>query len=131
MRFRQANSLSFSKMKSATTVRLRTRAEIERLQLFEPRHQKCELRLKRGAALAFVKRMEKRIRFRLHDPLRIQPLGQDSRQRALADPDGTFHSNIPGKFKKIGHGLERCTRNWQDISDDAEWQLREELTGIL
>jgi hypothetical protein len=63
--------------------------------------------------------------------LRIQPLSQDSGQSALADPDWTFHSDVAGQFKKIGHGLERCTRNWQDISDEAEWQLQEELTGIL
>ena len=63
--------------------------------------------------------------------LRIQPLSQDSRQSALADADWTFHSNVARQFKKIGHGLRRCTRNWQDISDEREWQLREELTGIL
>src|SRR5258708_30838555 len=73
---------------------LRFRAEIERLELLEAAHQKSKLRLKRGPALAFVKRTQERIRIRLHDALRIQPLGQNAGHPALSDPDGTFLSDL-------------------------------------
>jgi hypothetical protein len=49
--------------------------------------------------------MQKWIRFRFHHPLRIQSLGQNARQRTLADSDGPFDCNVPGEFEKIGHGL--------------------------
>ena len=87
---------------------LRARTEIEGLQLLETPHQKCELSLKRGSAVALVKRVEKRIRIGFHHALGIQALGQKARQSALAHSDGPFHSNVPGQFEKIGHEFARC-----------------------
>ena len=54
---------------------LRARPQVERLELFEALHQKCELRLKCGATFAFVKSAEEWIDFGLHHALRIQPFG--------------------------------------------------------
>ena len=109
---------------------LRPRPQVKRLQLFESPHQECKLRLKRGPALPFVESVQKRIRLGLHHPLRVQPLRQNARQSALADSDRTFHCNVAGQFKKIGHGLGGVSTS-QDISDGPQWQLRDELTGRI
>src|SRR5215469_3516528 len=85
---------------------VRARPQVQGLQLLEPPHQKRKLRLKSRPPLPLVKRTQKRIRLRFHHPLRIQPIGQNPRQRALADSYGTFDGNVTGKFKKIGHELE-------------------------
>src|SRR5947209_19660532 len=58
---------------------LRVRSHIERPQLFEAPHQKCELGLKGGAAVAFVKRIQKRIGFRLRSEERR--VGKECRSR--------------------------------------------------
>src|SRR6202043_2120630 len=105
--------------------------QIERLQLLDPAHQKCKLRLKRRPTLAFVKRVQKRIRIRLHHALRIQAFSQNARQRALSHSDGSFHSNVAWQFEKIGHDFVRRFRNLQDILDTSQWQLREELTAVI
>ena len=86
---------------------LRPRTQIERLQLLETPHQKCELRLKRCAAFAFIKGVKKRIRVRFYHALRIQTLSENARQRALAHADGSFYSNVAGQFEKIGHEFAR------------------------
>jgi len=103
------------------------RSDVKRLQLLKALHQKCELRLKRRASLAFVKRAEKRIGLGLHHALRIEALRQNPGKRAFADSDGTFYRNVPGQLEEISHGLA-IIRNLQDSSDTAQWQLREELT---
>src|SRR6202035_2450770 len=106
---------------------LRAPCQVEAMQLLDPPHQKSELRLKRRTPLPLIKCAEKRIGLRLHHPLRIQPLRQDPGQRALAHSDRAFHCNVTGQLEKIRHSLA-IFRNWQDISDIAEWQLRDELT---
>ena len=107
-------------MKSATTFLCdrgpRLRTDLQALELLEAAHQKRELRLERRTPLALVKRAEKRILLRLHDPLRVESLRQDSGQRALADSDGALNCDVAGKFKKIGHELVR-SRKTQDSSD--------------
>jgi len=80
-------------------------AKETRDELLKAADQEGELSLKGGAAVAFVKRIEERIRLGLDDALRIQALAQDARQRALAHPDGSFHSNVAGEFEKIRHGF--------------------------
>src|SRR4029077_16329826 len=90
---------------------VRSRSEIKRPQLLIAPHQKRKLRLERRSSLAVVKRAQKRIRLRLHHTLRIQPLGENSRQRALADSNGTFYRNVTRKLKEIGHGLGLVLRN--------------------
>ena len=84
---------------------LRPRPEIQGLQLLEAPHQECKLRLKRRAALAFIKRVQKWIAVRFHHALRVQALGQNARQCAFANPNRAFHSNVSGRFEKIGHEL--------------------------
>src|ERR1019366_5365497 len=84
---------------------LRARTEVERLQLLKAPHQERKLRLKRRAPFALVKGAKERIRFGLHHALRIQALGQDAGQRALAHSDGTLYRNVTGQFEKISHGL--------------------------
>ena len=80
--------------------------------------------------LALVKSCEKRIRFRLDHTLRIQALGQDAGQRALAHSDGALHCNVAGQLEEIRHGFA-IFRKLQDSSDGAGRQLREELTGEI
>src|SRR5205807_1472940 len=84
---------------------LRMRAEIERAQLLEAPDQECELRLERGAAITLVERAQERILLGLNDALRIQTIGEDSCQRALADSDGAFDCDVAGTLEKIRHGL--------------------------
>ena len=59
--------------------------------------------------LASVKGREKGILLGLHDPLRIQALGEDAGQSALADSDRAFDCDVAGKFEKLGHGLDEKT----------------------
>src|SRR5581483_2280314 len=109
---------------------LRARTEIEGPQLFESPHQVRELRLECRPPLSLVEGSQERVRFGLHDPLRVQALRQYLRQGALADSDWTFHSDVAGQFKKIGHGSGRRTRKWQDIPDASHRQLRDQLTAV-
>ena len=129
MRFRQAKSLSFSKIKSRNYGFLRARAEIQGAQLLKAPDQKSKLRLKCGAAFPFIKWPQKGIVLGFHHPLGVEALGQHLRQRALADSNRTFHCNVAGQIKKIGHGQGKRSFAWQDIPAEPSLQLKEELTG--
>src|SRR5262249_2132023 len=76
---------------------------LQPLQLLKAADKKGKLGLKAGAALAFIKRAQKRIVFRLDDALRVQPVRDDIGQRALSHADGAFHCYILWWFKKLGH----------------------------
>src|SRR5208282_3647469 len=84
---------------------VRTRPQIKRPQLLETPDQKSELRLKRRARLALIKRLQKRIVLRLNHPLRRQSLSENPRQRALPHSYGAFNRNVTGKLEKLGHGM--------------------------
>src|ERR1044071_7301500 len=75
------------------------------LQLLKAADKKGKLGLESGAALAFIKRAQKRIVLRLDYALRVQPVRDDVGQRALAHADGAFHCYILWWFKKLGHVL--------------------------
>ena len=85
---------------------LRARAQVKGAELFEAANHEGELRLEAGAGFAFVESAQEGIVLGFHDLLRVETLGQDSRQRAFADSYGTFDCNIAGQLKKISHGLE-------------------------
>ena len=108
---------------------IRTRTKIERAQLLEAANQKSELGLKGGAALAVVKRLQEWIFLGFDDTLRVQPLGQNPRQRALANSYGAFDCNVAGQLEEIGHGLFRNPLSQGRISGSGRTQLREEFTG--
>ena len=82
-----------------------SRAEVEGAQLLEAADEEGQLRLEGGTGLAIVKR---RLRNGLSSgsdhPLGVQAVGQNLRQRALADANGTFDCNVTGQFEKLGHG---------------------------
>jgi hypothetical protein len=99
------------------------------VQLLEAPDQESELGLKTGSSFAVIKGAEEGIIVCLHDALSVQVLGQYLRQRGLADSYRTFHCNVAGQLKKIGHGLARF--EWQDIPAGSDTQLRNELTPEL
>src|SRR5438128_1460631 len=88
--------LVFLKNKIADHHFLRLRTQIEGPQLLEAADQKGILRLESRPGFSFVKRTKKRIILRLHHPLRIQTLRQNTRQGAFTDSDRAFHSNVTG-----------------------------------
>src|SRR5215470_14335547 len=82
----------------------RVRTDLESAKLFIPAHQKAELRLKCRAALAFIKRSQKRIVVGFDDALRVQAVRNHIGQRALADANRAFQRYISRGFEKLGHG---------------------------
>src|SRR5215472_10576093 len=81
------------------------------MQLLKPLDQKRKLRLEGCPGLIVVEGAKKRVVFRLMNELPVQPLGDHSRQRALADPDRTFDRNISRWFKEIRHALKPTPEN--------------------
>ena len=101
------------------------------MQLLKAANQEGKLRLKARSALALVKSAQKGIFLRFHHPLRIQALRQNPRQRAFADAYGTFHCNVSGQLKEIGHGLGGLGVGWQNSGSGRCVQLRKKLTGTM
>jgi hypothetical protein len=99
------------------------------VKLLEAPNQESKLRLKTGSRLTLIKGVQKGVVLRLHNALGVQALGQHARQRALTDSHGTFHCNVAGQLKKIGHGIEGFA--WQDIPAPGCTQLRKRLTGKM
>src|SRR5207237_294245 len=80
-------------------------------------------------AFPLIKRTQKSVVFRLNDALRIQAVGDDICQSALANPNGAFYCDIPGRFKKISH--ESPKADWrQHIAQPNEWQLQNQITPV-
>src|SRR5262249_31835830 len=79
---------------------LRIGAKIDRTELFKAADEKRELGLKRRPGLAIVESLQKLVVVGLHNSLCVQALGQNAGQRALPDPDGTFHGNVAGEFEQ-------------------------------
>src|SRR5208282_6285103 len=102
--------------------------QIEPAQLLEAANQERQLGLEGGATLALVKRLQKRIVFRLDDALCRQALSENPRQRALPNSYGTFDRNVTGKLEKLGHGLSIVVENWKAeyiaSRRDAMWEKR-------
>src|SRR5258708_6122929 len=110
---------------------LRAWAQVEGAKLLEAANHESKLRLEAGPRLAFVEGAEEGIVLRLHNLLRVETLGKDPRQRALANSYGTFDCNITGQLKKISHWLEGrgIEVPSQHISLGVCKQLWKELTG--
>jgi hypothetical protein len=70
--------------------------------------------------------------FRIGDPLRVQAVCEDGRQRRLADSYGPFDCDVPGKIKKLGHesGYEGKIA-FENIPSARGAQLRKKLTLAL
>ena len=69
------------------------------------------------------------IQVRLAHPLRVQSLRQNTRQRALANPDRPFYGYVAGEFKKFCHLCEVVA--WENSLDFGLRQLREQLTVVI
>src|SRR6185437_3496838 len=64
------------------------------------------------------------------DPLGVQAVGEDCRQRALADPYRTFNCDVPREIKKLGHEFKGGRKTaFENIPRTESTQLRKELTG--
>ena len=79
------------------------RIALQRAQLIKPGHEEGKLRLKCSAGLTIVKSRKERIVFGLSDALRVQPVRNNARERALAYANRTVQGDVPGGIEELGH----------------------------